>query len=162
MSHYPPGAGYPVGGYPGGYPPAGYYPPGAGMMKRPFMIVSEMNGLVLDIRGASNMRGTEVIMWHRKFDRSPNPLWFVDEMGCIRSMLHDFAPECRGQGDRLRMEPYRGDPRQQWRIEGNRIINRVYPMECLDIERAEMREEAAVISWPYKGSINQHWRIEYV
>jgi len=131
-------------------------------MKRPFMIVSEMHGKVLDIRGGSTMPGTEVIIWPRKFDRSANQLWYTDEMGCIRSMLHDFVPECRGQGDRFRMVPYNGDPRQQWRIEGNRIVNRVYPMECLDIERAEMRDEAALIAWTYKASINQHWRIEYV
>jgi hypothetical protein len=153
MSYYGPQYGYPAEGG------AGYYPPAA---RRPFYIISEMHGKVLDIRGGNRFPGAEVIMWWNKRDRSPNQLWFCDELGCIRSMLNDFAPECRGQGDRLHMEPYRGDPRQQWRFEGNRIVNRVYPQECLDIERAEVRDDAQVIAWPYKASINQHWRVEYV
>jgi hypothetical protein len=121
-----------------------------------------MNGKVLDINGGNPMPGGDVIMFNRKMDRSPNQLWFLDETGCLRSMLNDFAPEARGQGDHLQMQPYRGDPRQQWRLEGNRIVNRMYPMECFDIERAEMRDGALVIAWPYKGSRNQHWRIDYV
>jgi len=126
------------------------------------MIVSEMHGKVMDIRGANAGPGAEVIMYMRKMDRSANQLWYMDEMGCLRSMLNDYAPECRAQGQRLHMQPYRGDPRQQWYFQGNRIVNKFYPSECLDVERAEMRDEASVIGWPYKGSINQHWRMEYV
>jgi len=171
MDYYPPQEGYPPGGYPGGggYPPGGGYPvggyPAAGGYpggRRPFQIVSDLNGKVLDIRGGASFPGTPVIMFSRKMDRSPNQLWYLDEMGCIRSMMNEFAPECRAQGERLHMEPYRGDPRQQWIIQGNRIVNRIYPVECLDIERAEQRDEANVIAWPYNGGANQHWRFDYV
>jgi len=126
------------------------------------MIVSELNGKVLDIKGGSNASGAEVIMWPRKHDRSPNQLWYIDESGCIRSTLNDFAPEAKGQGQRVQMKPYSGKPHQQWRIEGNRIVNRINPNDCLDIERAESRDGVNVIQWNYKGSSNQHWRIEYV
>jgi len=126
------------------------------------MIVSEMHGKVLDINGGNAASGAEVIVWPRKHDRSPNQLWYVDEQGCLRSMLNDFAPEVKGRGEKAKMKPYSGKPQHQWRIEGNRIVNRNNPSECLDIERGEMRDAANVISWNYKGSSNQHWRIEYV
>jgi len=126
-----------------------------------FRIVSDLNGKVLDIHGANSRPGTHVCMFYRKMEYAANQLWYLDETGCIRSMLNEFAPECRAQGEKVRMEPYRGDPRQQWIFQGNRIVNRMYPGECFDIERAEVRDEANVIAWPYKGSLNQHWRIEY-
>jgi len=139
-------------------PPAHCHPVG----RRPFIISSMMNGKVLDIQGGHPHPGTPVIMFFRKMEYSANQLWYQDEMGHIRSCLNEFAPECRAQGERIRMEPYRGDPRQQWIIQGNRIVNRVYPGECFDVERAAMHDGANVIAWPYKGSVNQHWRIDYV
>jgi len=126
------------------------------------MIVSELHGKVMDIKGGSNSAGAEVIVWPRKHDKSPNQLWYTDEMGCVRSMLNDFAPECRGKGDKVKMHPYNGQPHQQWRIEGNKVVNRANPSECLDIERADTKDGAHVISYPYKKGSNQHWRIEYV
>lgn len=57
------------------------------------------------------------------------------------------------------MMPYRGDARQQWRLVGNRILNNAH--ECLDISGESRKDGAAVISYKYKGSANQHWRIEY-
>jgi len=129
-------------------------------MRRPFMIVSELNGKVMDIRGGSSAPKTEVIMWQRKYDRSPNQLWYMDEMGYLKSMLNDFAPHSKRQGDQIRMKPYKGKPCQQWRIEGNRIVNR--SNECMDIQGSANHDAANVISWHYKGSPNQHWRMEYV
>jgi len=126
------------------------------------MIVSEMNGKVLDINKGHARPGADVIMFHRKMDRSPNQLWYIDHTGIIRSMLNDFALEAKGQGDKFEMEPFNGTPRQQWVFEGRRIVNRMFPSECMDIERADNRDEAHVICWPYKGSANQHWRLDYV
>jgi len=60
------------------------------------------------------------------------------------------------------MVKYRGDSRQQWILDENRIVNRMCPDECFDIERASPHDEAHVISWPYKGAVNQHWHIDYV
>jgi len=130
--------------------------------RRPFMIVSEMNGKALDINKGQSRPGADVIMYQRKMDRSPNQLWYLDHSGIIRSMLNDFALEAKKQGDHFEMEPFNGAPRQQWIFDRNRIINRAFPGECMDIERAENKDGAHVIAWPYKGSINQHWRIDYV
>jgi len=130
--------------------------------KRPFMIVSELNGKVLDISGGHARAGTEVITWGRKMDKSPNQQWYADHDGVIRSCLNDFALECGAQGDKFKMQPWRGDPRQQWVFQGNKIVNRVLNIECMDIERAANKDGANVIAWKYKGSANQHWRIDYV
>jgi hypothetical protein len=121
-----------------------------------------MNGKVLDIKGGKATAGSEVIMWIHKSDNSPNQQWYIDHEGFIRSCLNDFALECKAQGDKFKMAPWRGDPRQQWVIQGNRIVNRAVPMECLDIERESTKDGANVIAWKYKGSANQHWRFQYV
>jgi len=126
-----------------------------------FYIVSELNSKVLDIRGGSSSPGTQVIMWPRKHDRSPNQLWYNDEQGCIRSSLNDYALEARSQGDGAVMQPFRNDPRQQWMFQGNRIVNRYNQNEVLDIERADSKDGARIISWGTNNGRNQQWRMEY-
>jgi len=123
--------------------------------------VSELNGKVLDINGGSSSPGTKVIMWPRKNDRSPNQLWYNDEQGCLRSMLNDYALESRNKGDGAVMQPFRGDPRQQWMFQGNRIVNRYSQNEVLDIERNDSKDGARVIAWGPNNGRNQQWRMEY-
>jgi len=53
-----------------------------------------------------------------------------------------------------------GDPRAQWRVDGNRIINQVG--EVLDISGRHNRDGAEIISYQDDGGTNQHWRLEYV
>jgi len=106
--------------------------------------------------------GATLCAFYRKMEYSPNQLWYIDQTGCIRAMLNDYSIECRAQGDSAHMQPWRGDPRQQRVVQGNRVVNRMYPHECLDIARMEQRDGAQVIAWMYKGSVNQHWRMEYV
>jgi len=57
------------------------------------------------------------------------------------------------------MMPYNGDARQQWTLQGNRIVNRA--SEDLDIVGESKSDGAELCSYQYKGSANQHWRIEY-
>jgi len=130
--------------------------------RRQFQIVSELNGKAVDINGGRRDAGTELIMWGRKNDKSPNQLWYTEGDGTIRSALNDFALEAGAQGQQFRMTPWRGDPRQQWIIQGNKIVNRILQIECMDIERAENKDGAHLIAWKYNGGKNQHWRIEYV
>jgi len=130
-------------------------------VKRPFQIVSEMNGKALDVKGGQGNPGAQVIMWSRKNDRSANQLWYNDQSGCIRSTLNDYALECSSKGARFTMQPFNGTDRQQWTWSGNRIINRINPNECMDIERAEDKDEATLVSWDYKGSNNQHWKMQF-
>jgi len=128
------------------------------------MIISELNGKVLDIKHAANNAGADVIMFRAKSGggQKDNQLWYTDDSGVIRSILNDFALEAKGKGDKFEMEPFNGMPRQQWIIDGNKIINRVHRNECMDIKNNDGSDGATVCCWDYKGSANQHWRIDHV
>ena len=66
---------------------------------------------------------------------------------------------CAG-GTQARVMPYLHHNYQQWTVAGNRIISKTG--ECLDIQGAQQKDGAAVLSYGYKGSSNQHWRLEFV
>jgi hypothetical protein len=119
-----------------------------------------MNGKVLDIRGDDTNAGASVIMWPRKGGKCPNQLWYFDEQGIIRSALNHFALESRAQESAVRMVPFNGDVHQRWTFMGNRIMKN--QQDCLDIRGGSGSDGAEIISYPYKGSSNQHWRLEYV
>ena len=53
-----------------------------------------------------------------------------------------------------------GDPRSQWRLEGNRIVNQAG--EVLDIAGRTNRDGAEIISYQDDSGSNQHWRLEYI
>jgi len=59
------------------------------------------------------------------------------------------------------MVPGSGDPRQQWYLDGNKIINRSSG-QCLDISGADQKDGAQVISYDNNGAINQQWSQAYV
>jgi len=131
--------------------------------KRPFRIVSELNGKVLDIKNAEDKPGADVIMYKQKETRmASNQLWYFDDNDNIRSFMNDYALEAKGKGDKFEMEPFKGLPRQMWILDGNKIINRVQRDECMDIKGADKGDGATVLVWKYKGSANQHWRLDYV
>lgn len=126
-----------------------------------FFIVSDMHGKVLDIEGGSSAPGAKVIVWPKKNDGSRNQLWYFDGQGIIRSALNDFAFEAKHANDKIRMMPYRhGSGHQTWRLMGNRIMKN--GSECLDIAGANSGDGAEVLSYGYKGSVNQHWHLQYV
>lgn len=134
---------------------AGQLPP-----RRKFYIVSDLNRKVLDINGADTRLGSNVIMWPRKpYGQNHNQLWYFDAQGFIRSALNDMALDTGASGGMARMMPFNGDVRQQWHLLGNRIVNNAN--ECLDIRGESKKDGAEVISYGYKGSANQHWRIEF-
>lgn len=178
---YPPSQSYPAGGsYPqgGAYPPAGGYPDpshghhhhhggqggypqmGAMYQRREFHIVSDMNGLVADIKHNNTNPGAEVIMWNKKSPPARNQLWYVDQQGVIRSAFNDLALDAPN-GQKLKMQPFNGGAHQQWILEGNKIVNRGTG-DCLDICGENHVAGADICSWRYKGSRNQHWRVEYI
>jgi len=130
------------------------------MSGRKFFIVSEMNGKALDINGGNASPGAKVIMWPRKSSSDSNQLWYFDGQGIIRSALNGFVMDPAGGGGKITMAPYTGKPSQQWRLEGNRIMNRAN--ECLDIVGESTKDGADLTSYRYKGSANQHWRLQYV
>jgi hypothetical protein len=68
--------------------------------RREFQIVSDMNGLVLDVKHNNANPGAEVIMWNKKSPPARNQLWYADQQGFIRSALNDFALDA-GMGSRF-------------------------------------------------------------
>jgi len=58
------------------------------------------------------------------------------------------------------MLPFNNRPTQHWRLVGNHIMKN--QRDCLDIGGGDKSNGAKVISFPYKGSANQHWHLEYV
>jgi len=126
---------------------------------REFYIVSEMNNLVLDIKGAHSATGAAIVMYKKNSPPSLNQLWYMDEQGLIFSALNDFVFYAGAKGHELKMaEP--GSPHSQWRIEGQKIVNG--EGECLDIRGDSSHEGAELCPYEYKNKKNQHWRLEYV
>ena len=150
-------------GYPGSQPyPA--YPPGAQpayppaqQQRQEFYIVSEMNGKVLDIKGASKDANAQVIMWTKGSKESKNQRWYFDQQGFIRSALNDFvftAPS----GQCIKMAPSSGDPHSQWRFDGNKVVNQ--KGDALDICRGSSSDGAEVCAYKPHGKDNQRWKKE--
>ena len=54
-----------------------------------FVIRAGLNGMVLDIEGASRDDGANVVMWD--YSGADNQLWYEDHFGLIRSKLNDFV-----------------------------------------------------------------------
>jgi len=57
--------------------------------------------LVLDVRGAENRAGAQVILYADKGDLADNQLWYEDEHGVIRSKMNGFAIDASGDLDRF-------------------------------------------------------------
>jgi len=125
-----------------------------------FYIISEMTCKVLDIFDENPIPGVKVMMWPKKSNLAFNQLWYFDEQGVIRSALNDFAMEPEASGGMIKMVPYTGTAIQQWRMDENRIVNKVN--NCLDICDGSNKDGAELISFKYKGQPNQHWRLQYV
>jgi len=119
-----------------------------------------MNGKAVDIRGANASPGADVITYRKKSPPSKNQLWYIDQQGILRSALNDMVFHGNTKGQPLKMAHYTGDPRAQWRVEGNKIVNRAN--ECLDIRGANSNDGAELCAYDFKNQKNQHWRLEYV
>jgi len=125
-----------------------------------YIIVSRLNGLVLDVQGASTDAGTHVIMY-RNHGHS-NQQWYDDHAtGTIRTKLNGYCLDIEGD-QRLRIMPYQqGDPNQQWERDSQGFIrNRVNRNKVLDILNANHDEGAHIGAWDINNGPNQLWNYE--
>jgi len=127
---------------------------------RPFYIVSELNGKVLDVAKGDTAEGAKVITWDKHEPATPNQLWYTDQQGYIRSTLNHMTFSSAKAGEDARMHPASGDPRNQWTFHGLKVGCRAG--ECLDISGSKDSNGASVCSYEYKNQKNQHWVAQYV
>jgi len=122
--------------------------------------VSELNGKVIDVQHERKEPGAKLVMWDKHTPAKQNQLFYTDPQGFIRSALNDLTFSNKTSGHDLLTEPSTNDPRGEWMFEGNKIVSRVG--EAMDIKGASKHNGAEVISYPYKGAPNQHWKQEFV
>jgi len=121
--------------------------------------VSEKNNMVVDIQGDSNRSGAKILMYKKKSSAANNQLWYLDDSGCIRSVLNNMTFSSSGKGEDLKMTEQGGE-RGQWRPEPPTIKNGVG--EVLDIRGDHNSEGSDLCAYEYKNQKNQHWRLDYV
>lgn len=127
--------------------------------KREFYIVSEMHGKVLDICEENVNVGAYLIVYEKNHEKKPNQLWYLDNLGLLRSALSDLTVSNKAKGERLVTAMPSVDPRSQWMIQGDRLISRAG--ECMDIAGEDKSNGAKVITFDSNGQANQKWRVEY-
>jgi len=129
--------------------------------RRHFIIINEATCTILGVEKSCLKPGTFLVLDKRGPDRSFHQIWYFDREGCLRSKLTDFAPNGKKVDERVHMTPYIGDVRQQWVVEGNRIVNRLARRECLGLRKhLRLKDDADVIVSAYEGKPWQHWRLE--
>jgi len=129
--------------------------------RRHFLLINEATCTVLGVEKSLIKPGTLLVLDKRRPDKSFHQIWYLDREGILRSKLTDFAPEGKRIDDRIHMVPYMGDIRQQWTIEGNRIVNKLVRTECMGLRKhLRLKEDADVIVSAYEGKPWQHWRLE--
>jgi len=155
------------GDFGGAAPPTGTTDEHIGGMaqgdSRTFYIVSEVNQSVLDVRKENPKPGASVGLYKRKKQAAPNQLWYIGTDGFIRSKLNDLAISIAGNDKEMITATYTGDPRQQWLIDGKKIVNKMFCTECLTVKKSLVRvkDDADVVASEYQGTPLQHWKIDY-
>lgn len=124
-------------------------------------IVSQMNGLVLDIKGASRDAGAEVCMWHRKNSDNANQKWRY-ENGYFVSQLSGLVLDIKGGSNApgaklcLWQRKFGSDAEnQKWKLsKGGFIVSKVKANNggklVLDIAGENREPGAEVIVWTKK------------
>jgi hypothetical protein len=118
-----------------------------------------MNEKVVDIEGAKTAAGAKLCAYNKKAGAA-NQLWYEDQQGYLRSTLNNLTFANTGSGHQLKTEGITGNPRSQWRFEGNTVAS--LAGEVLDIKGKSNANDAEIISYKSNGQTNQQWRREYV
>jgi hypothetical protein len=128
-----------------------------------FYIVSEANEKVMEVEKANPKPGAEVTTGKKKEGRELHQLWYKDAEGIIRSKLNHFAIDAHENKEKVHMRPFTKDARQLWIVEGNKIVNRTFCNECLDIKGGlRPRSNDDIVARPFEDKKTQHWRIELI
>jgi len=131
--------------------------------RRPFYIMNEGNGHVLEIHGGMGRAGNHIVAGVRRPGRVEHQLWHADPQGIIHSMISDFVLDCKEHGNKVLVQVKTpGDRNQMWFLDGNRISNRDHPNKCIQIRAGDNRDGADVVLHHYDRNPCQHWRFDFV
>jgi hypothetical protein len=120
-----------------------------------------MDGKVVDIEGGKTNVSAKLCAYTKKINPPGiNQLWYEDPQGFIRAVLNNLTFGNTSHGTQLKMEAVTGNPRSQWRFEGQTVANMAG--EVLDIRGQSHANDAELISYKSNGQKNQQWRREYV
>jgi len=139
-------------------------PVAAAVDKRPFFLVSENNEkCVLDVFKDNPKPGATVGIYKKKTPAAPNQLWYIGADGLLRSKLNDLVIAAKGNNKDVHTAELTGDVRQQWIVDGNKIVNKMFTNECLTVKKGLVRvkDDAEVTASNYEGKPTQHWKQVY-
>jgi hypothetical protein len=119
-----------------------------------------MDGKVVDIQGKNTSAGAHLNAYNKNNPPTSNQLWYLDEQGFVKSALNNMTFSNQGKGHQLKMQEPDGNPRSQWRFEGNTLQNNAG--EVMDIKGQSSSNNAELISFGPNGQRNQQWRQEFV
>jgi len=124
-----------------------------------FIITSQLHGKALDIEGADGSPGANVITWdHHGND---NQQWFEDKHGFIRSKMNGYTFNTRD--GHLEMDDLEvGHSASTWVRDGDAIINRFDPDQCLEIEDSCEDNCAKIVPGSYQYRPHQRWNFQNV
>jgi hypothetical protein len=125
----------------------------------PGAVVSELNGLCLDIPDADPADRQPVRTWPCSGDADQVWTWAAD--GTLRGLDRclDAADDATADGTAVRLLACDGSTGQVWRYTAGRDIVNPAADKCLDIVDREAAEGARLQLWTCGGTANQKWTL---
>jgi hypothetical protein len=125
-----------------------------------FFIVSEHNGMVLDIDHASKDDRAKLIVY--PYHGGDNQKFKFTSQGYIQSIhsgkVLDVEEGCH-QGHKIIQYSAHGGDNQKWKYHKDGTIRLEGHDLCIDIENGSREKNAHLIAWPHHGNSNQRWKL---
>lgn len=131
-----------------------------------YVIQSQLNGYVLDIRGGNTAAGAQIIAYPLNMPLTPNQVWYVSADGYIVSALNGYVLDVSG-ANTAPATPVISYPRntpsstnQHWRFARGYIISTL-DNDVLDIYGGNTAPGTAIIAYPRNTpqTKNQLWNL---
>ncbi|WP_026928883.1 lectin [Glycomyces tenuis] len=118
----------------------------------------EESGRCLDVTGASQASGTEVVIWD--CNGQANQSWTATGTGELRvygDKCLDVSGGATANGSPVIIWDCNGGTNQQWRVNGDGSITAVGANKCLDVSGRGTANGTPVVIWDCNGQANQQW-----
>jgi hypothetical protein len=124
-----------------------------------YLLVSDLNGLVLDVKGNSSADKTGVHTWKNNGQDNQKFSFQNGMIYCVHSgkvLTVDSPP---GNYSNVVQMPPTGAPNQQWELHNDSTIRLANTSLCLDIQGENKEQGAHVFVYAHHGRANQKWRL---